>query len=337
MAVFTWWIYRGRHGSWETDRHATNLGASPAVMATSRRRGPMTGGRWSSQTRFIVVLIGLALVGLGVFTSITYHSNSGAAALVGGGVLAVLVGVSGGAAVVVRSAEQETRVASAGKAQLVGDAEGAFDRFVQLLRGYAPQAVEYHEAANTALYEAAGREGQKLQPVFGYFLGPIAMSGSLIVVDIRAGTGFSIARMQTTYQALLVGATAPFNAALVIINGGPDEPILRAVNELSTALDRPVIAVSWRTGDNSDAIGQAIVRIKREIERLGLDKRSGAIDAAAVERDALALFEPTQQGYQPTSAPPPPPPPPPQPAPRPSPRPAPPPLVPVQAPPPEPD
>ena len=258
----------------------------------------MTGGRWSSQTRFIVVLIGLALVGLGVFTTITYHSNSGAAALVGGGVLAVLVGVSGGAAVVVRSAEQETRVASAGKAQLVGDAEGAFDRFVQLLRGYAPQAIEYHEAANTALYEAAGREGQKLQPIFGYFLGPIAMSGSLIVVDIRAGTGFSIARMQTTYQALMVGPTAPFNAALVIVNGGPDEPIVRAVNELSTALDRPVVAVSWRLGDSSDAIGEAIVRILREIERLGLDKRSGSIDAAAVERDALALFEPAQQGYQ---------------------------------------
>src|SRR6185437_6589640 len=298
MASFTRWIYRGRHGSWETDRHATDLGTSPAVMGTSRRRGPMTGGRWSSQTRFIVVLIGLALVGLGVFTTITYHSNSGAAALVAGGVLAVLVGVSGGAAVVVRSAEQETRVASAGKAQLVGDAEGAFDRFVQLLRGYAPQAIEYHEAANTALYEAAGREGQKLQPIFGYFLGPIAMSGSLIVVDIRAGTGFSIARMQTTYQALLVGSTAPFNAALVIVNGGPDEPILRAVNELSTALDRPVVAVSWRLGDNSDAIAETIVRILREIERLGLDKRSGSIDAAAVERDALALFEPAQQGYQ---------------------------------------
>jgi tetratricopeptide (TPR) repeat protein len=297
----------------------------------------MTGGRWSSQTRFIVVLIGLALVGLGVFTTITYHSNSGAAALVAGGVLAVLVGVSGGAAVVVRSAEQETRVASAGKAQLVGDAEGAYDRFVQLLRGYAPQAIEYHEAANTALYEAAGREGQKLQPVFGYFLGPIAMSRSLIVVDIRAGTGFSLARMQTTYQALLVGATAPFNAALVIVNGGPDEPILRAVNELSTALDRPVLAVSWRIGDNSDGIAQAIVRINREIERLGLDNRSGSIDAAAVERDALALFEPAQQGYQPgyqaqpaQPAQPPPPPPPPQQRPSPRPAPAPPPPPPGQ-------
>ncbi len=30
----------------------------------------MTGGRWSSQTRFTVVLVGLALVALGVLTAI---------------------------------------------------------------------------------------------------------------------------------------------------------------------------------------------------------------------------------------------------------------------------
>jgi tetratricopeptide (TPR) repeat protein len=226
----------------------------------------MTGGRWSGQTRFTVVAIGLGLVGLGVFTTVTYRSNSGAAALVAGGVLAVLVGVSGGA-VVVRSADQEARVASAGRAQQAGDAEGAFDRFVQLLRGYAPQAIQYHEAANAALYEAAGREGQRLQPIFGYFLGPIAMSGSLVVVDIRAGTGFSIARMQTTYQALLVGQTAAFQGALVIVNAAPDESILSAVGQLSTALDRPVVAVGWRLGDPSDSIANGIVQLKREIAR----------------------------------------------------------------------
>src|SRR5690349_62719 len=106
----------------------------------------MTGGRWSGQTRFTVVVIGLALVGLGVFTTVTYRSNSGAAALVAGGVLAMLAGASGGT-LNVRSGEgdQEARVASAGRAQLAGDAEGAFDRFVQLLRGYAPQAIAYHE------------------------------------------------------------------------------------------------------------------------------------------------------------------------------------------------
>jgi tetratricopeptide (TPR) repeat protein len=270
----------------------------------------MTGGRWSAQTRFTVVVVGLALVGLGVFTTITFHSNSGAAALVAGGVIAMLVGVSGGA-VVVRSADQEARIASAGKAQLAGDAEGAFDRFVYLLRGYAPQAIQYHEAANAALYEAAGREGQRLQPIFGYFLGPIAMSGSLVVIDIRAGTGFSIARMQTTYQALLVGQTAAFKAALVIVNAAPDESILSAVTQLTTALDRPVIAVPWRVGDRSDAIAEAIVQVKREIQRRGLDTPT-----SVVEQDALALFEPAQRAPQqlppPPPQPPPPPPPPPQ-------------------------
>jgi tetratricopeptide (TPR) repeat protein len=259
----------------------------------------MTGGRWSSQARFTVVVIGLALVGLGVFTTLTFHSNSGAAALVAGGVLTVLVGVAGGAVIVRGAAEQETRISAAGRAQLTGDAEGAFDRFVQLLRGYAPAAIDYHEAANAALYDAAGREGQRLQPVFGYFLGPIAMSNSLVVVDIRAGTGFSITRMQTTYQALLVGPTAAFNAALVIINTGPDDSILNSVTQLSTALERPVVAVSWRVGDSSDGIADAIVRLKREIQRLGLDTpRQPAIDESVVEDDALALFRP-QGTYQP--------------------------------------
>ncbi|WP_238010201.1 tetratricopeptide repeat protein [Dactylosporangium sp. AC04546] len=230
----------------------------------------MTGGRWSSQTRFTVVLVGLALVALGVLTTVQFRSTAGAAALVAAGVLVGLAGLSGGA-IVVRSGEREERLASAGKAQQEGDAEGAYDRFVQLIRGHAPQAIAYHEGANAALYEAAGREGQKLQPVFGYFLGPIAMSELHIMVDIRAGTGFSISRMQTTYQALLVGATAPFRAALVIVNAAPDESILSSVRQLGTLLDAPVAAVAWRLGDPSDGISDAIVSLKRELRRRALE------------------------------------------------------------------
>ncbi|GGM32530.1 tetratricopeptide repeat protein [Dactylosporangium sucinum] len=230
----------------------------------------MTGGRWSSQTRFTVVLVGLALVALGVLTTVQFRSTAGAAALVAAGVLVGLAGLSGGA-IVVRSGDREERLASAGKAQQEGDAEGAYDRFVQLIRGHAPQAIAYHEGANAALYEAAGREGQKLQPVFGYFLGPIAMSELHIMVDIRAGTGFSISRMQTTYQALLVGATAPFRAALVIVNAAPDESILSSVRQLGTLLDRPVAAVAWRLGDHSDGISDAIVSLKRELRRRGME------------------------------------------------------------------
>ena len=104
----------------------------------------MTGGRWSSQTRFTVVLVGLALVALGVLTTMQFRSTAGAAALVAAGVLVGLAGLSGGT-IVVRSADREERLASAGKAQLDGDAEGAYDRFVQLIRGHAPQAIAYHE------------------------------------------------------------------------------------------------------------------------------------------------------------------------------------------------
>src|SRR3954453_9061870 len=157
----------------------------------------MTGGRWSSQTRFTVVTIGLVLVGLGVFTTVEYHSNSGAAALVAGGVLALLAGAAGGSVNVSKSGDQDARVTAAGRAQQEGDAEGAYDRFVHLMRSQAPQAIQYHEAANASLYEAAGQQGQRLQPMFGSFLGPIAMTNCLVVVDIRAGTGFSVARMQT--------------------------------------------------------------------------------------------------------------------------------------------
>jgi tetratricopeptide (TPR) repeat protein len=224
----------------------------------------MTTGRWSGQTRGAVVLAGLVLVVLGVLTTIEYHSEAGSAALVLGGLLVGLAGVSGGA-IVVRATEPEGRIASAGQAQQAGDAEGAYDRFVHLLRAYAPKAIEYHESATTALYDAAGREGQRLQPIFGYFLGPIAMSGSLIVVDIRAGTGFSLQRMQATYQGLLVGHTAAFEAALVIVNAAPDEAILTSVYQLSTALDRPVVPVAWRLGDPSDAISEGIARIKHEL------------------------------------------------------------------------
>ncbi|UWZ37614.1 tetratricopeptide repeat protein [Dactylosporangium roseum] len=251
----------------------------------------MTGGRWSSQTRFTVVFVGFTLVGLGVLTTVQFRSTAGAAALVAAGVLVGLAGLSGGA-VVVRSGDREERLASAGKAQQEGDAEGAYDRFVQLIRGHAPQAIAYHEGANAALYEAAGRQGQQLQPVFGYFLGPIAMSELHIIVDVRAGTGFSISRMQATYQALLVGPTAPFQAALVIVNAAPDESILSSVRQLGTLLDRPVAAVAWRLGDPSDCISDAIVSLKRELRRRALESPIEVPDIVSFVEEPDEPFEP---------------------------------------------
>ncbi|MER7005206.1 tetratricopeptide repeat protein [Dactylosporangium sp. NPDC000555] len=262
----------------------------------------MTGGRWSAQTRFLVVFVGLALVALGVLTTVQFRSTAGAAALVGAGVLVGLAGLSGGA-IVVRSGDREERLASAGRAQQDGDAEGAYDRFVQLIRGHAPQAIAYHEGANAALYEAAGREGQKLQPVFGYFLGPIAMSEAHIIVDVRAGTGFSIARMQATLQALLVGPTAAFQAALVIVNASPDDPILSSVRQLSTALDRPVAVVAWRIGDHSDAISEAIVSLRHELRRRD---HESPIDVPAEVLDEPDVFEPVRIPSRPTAPPQPP-------------------------------
>src|SRR5690349_19722869 len=125
MAGFTGAIYRGLVHSWEDSCHAADLSrcCGLASSRTSRRRGPMTGGRWSSQTRFTVVLVGLALVALGVLTTMQFRSTAGAAALVAAGVLVGLAGLSGGT-IVVRSTDREERLASAGKAQLEGDAEG---------------------------------------------------------------------------------------------------------------------------------------------------------------------------------------------------------------------
>ncbi|WP_433056498.1 tetratricopeptide repeat protein [Dactylosporangium sp. CS-033363] len=273
----------------------------------------MTGGRWSGQTRFLVVFVGLALVGLGVLTTVQFRSTAGAAALVGAGVLVGLAGLSGGI-INVRSTDREERLASAGKAQQEGDAEGAYDRFVQLIRGHAPQAIAYHEGANAALYEAAGREGQRLQPVFGYFLGPIAMSEAHIIVDIRAGTGFSIARMQATLQALLVGPTASFQAALVIVNASPDDSILGSVRQLSTSLDRPVAAVAWRIGDHSDAISDAIVSLRRELRRRDHESPIDVplLDDVEPPYDEPPTYEPVRMPTRPASPPPAPPPPIPQ-------------------------
>src|SRR3569833_4730565 len=132
MARFTRSIYRGTCGSWDTFRHATDLGTSPTEKKTTHKKRTKTNRRKRGQARLTVVFIGLILVGLGVFTTVTYHSNSGAAARVAGGVLAVLAGAAGGSVTVRSEGEQETRMVSAGRAQLVGDAEGAFDRFVQL-------------------------------------------------------------------------------------------------------------------------------------------------------------------------------------------------------------
>ncbi|MEV8513931.1 tetratricopeptide repeat protein [Dactylosporangium sp. NPDC051484] len=267
----------------------------------------MTGGRWSGQTRFLVVFVGLVLVALGVLTTVQFRSTAGAAALVGAGVLVGLAGLSGGA-IVVRSGDRDDRLASAGQAQQAGDAEGAHDRFVQLIRGHAPQAIAYHEGANAALYEAAGREGQKLQPVFGYFLGPIAMSEAHIIVDIRAGTGFSIARMQATLQALLVGPTAVFQAALVIVNAAPDDSILSSVRQLSITLDRPVAVVAWRIGDPSGAISEAIVSLRHELRRRD---HESPIDVPAEVLDEPDVFEPVRIPSRPAAPPQPPLPPPP--------------------------
>src|SRR5258705_9691188 len=109
----------------------------------------MTGGRWSSQTRFTVVLVGLALAGLGVLTTMQFRSTAGAAALVGAGVLVGLAGLSGGA-IVVRSGDREERLPPPRKAPQGGGAQGAHDPVVQLIPGRAPPAIAPPPGAHAA-------------------------------------------------------------------------------------------------------------------------------------------------------------------------------------------
>ena len=62
----------------------------------SRRRGSMPGGRWDSQTRIAVVVVGMLVVTIGVLSTLQWRSGIGAAALVIGGLLVSLAGVAGG-------------------------------------------------------------------------------------------------------------------------------------------------------------------------------------------------------------------------------------------------
>src|SRR5690242_1269553 len=56
----------------------------------------MASGPWDRRLRFIVAGTGLAATTAGILTTISYHSQSGAAALVLGGLLVGLAGVAGG-------------------------------------------------------------------------------------------------------------------------------------------------------------------------------------------------------------------------------------------------
>src|SRR5687768_11682394 len=157
----------------------------------------MSGGRWSDRTRSALVFVGLLLVTLGVLATIRLESDAGAAALVAGGIAVGLAGMAGslsfGQAGRI-TATSEARLSAAAEAQQAGDTEGALDRFAQALKVYAPENADYHEAATQAMYQAAGRVGEQLRPLYGFLLSPLAMSGSLVLVDVRGGIGFSLTR-----------------------------------------------------------------------------------------------------------------------------------------------
>ena len=226
----------------------------------------MSGGRWSDRTRSALVFVGLVLVTLGVLATIRFQSDAGAAALVAGGLAVGLAGMAGSLSFAARTtASSEARLSAAAEAQQAGDIEGALDRFVQALRLYAPENAEYHEAATQAMYQAAGRANEQLRPLYGFLLSPLSMSGSLVLVDIRGGTGFSLTRMQSTYQTLLVGPPAVFDGVLVVLNANPKSSTVDAVEQLGVALDRPVVAVGWRTGDSIDVLLGGIERIREGV------------------------------------------------------------------------
>jgi len=229
----------------------------------------MSGVRWDDRTRIALVVLGVALVVMGVLATVRYQSDAGAAALVVGGLFVSLAGVAGGLTGRPATAPAESRLSAAAEAQQAGDTEGALDRFAHALRVYAPENAEYHEAATQAMYQAAGRQGEHIRPLYGFLLSPLAMSGSLVLVDIRGGTGFSLTRMQSTYQTLLVGPPAVFDAVLVVVNAPAGHATVTAVDQLSGTLGRPVVAAPWRIGDASDALADGIDRLRRAVAERG--------------------------------------------------------------------
>jgi tetratricopeptide (TPR) repeat protein len=226
----------------------------------------MSSGRWNDRTRGALVVAGFLLVIVGGLLTFRFQSGAGAAALVTGGFAMSLVGVAGGMSLArAMPTNPEMRLSAAAEAQQAGDTEGALDRFAQALRLYAPENADYHEAATQAMYQAAGRAGEQLRPLYGFLLSPLAMSGSLVLVDIRGGTGFSLTRMQSTYQTLLVGPPTMFDAVLVVLNAPDGHSTVQAVNQLAAALGCPVVAVAWRVDDPVDALLAGIDRVRRQV------------------------------------------------------------------------
>jgi tetratricopeptide (TPR) repeat protein len=245
----------------------------------------MSGARSNNVTRAALVIVGLVLVSLGVLATLRFASGAGAAALVAGGLVVGLAGVAGSTflrAAAAPSTSPEIHVSGVAEAQNAGDTEGALDRFAQALRHYAPNNAKYHEAATQAMYQAAGRTGEQLRPLYGFLLSPLAMSGSLVLVDIRGGTGLSVTRMQTTYQTLLVGPPPVFDGVLVVINAANDHPTVEAVSQLSVALDRPVVGVGWRVDDPLDSLVAGMERVRQATALLAAPEAAVATVPGAV-------------------------------------------------------
>lgn len=134
-----------------------------------------------------------------------------------------------------------------------GDVERAVEVLIRGLRGTAPGAVAYHDAVCARV--AAAVRGLGVTPVAGQLLGAITVVGLPIVIDIRAGAGFSPALMLQTYRTLF--DDSPGVAILTVVNTA-DPRVAGTVSDLGSVLGRPVIALPWRLGDPDEPIAEAI-------------------------------------------------------------------------------
>lgn len=227
--------------------------------------------------RSLLVLVGAALAGLGVWAVFVTDQEAGTATLIAGGLVLIVVGAMG-SLLKVKFGDLEFLFAESG----AGNDEAAQDALRLYLSQSNPDDAHYLEALLRALHEAAAAVGTQVRSISGIPGVNAVVAGSRIGVDVRPGTAFKVDRVQTIHKSLLDPTLPVFDALLTIVRADDGDDAVRSLR--SMRFSRPHVVVGWREGASIEVLERAITEI-RDMVADESDSASTSVRSSTRPRD----------------------------------------------------
>ncbi len=225
-------------------------------------------GTLGRSTRWLAGTIGVLILAAGVIATFMSDRDTGAAALVVGGLLIAIIAFAGRVPLSVkgpggtevdfvaarvengeneqaRTREAEARIEARRGSPFYGDVLKAVDAVAEG-RGYDLCYPNFAELLPVVRHRC-GTSSRRRTPV-------------RVAVDIRAGTRFQPAEARRFYQALLEPPDAPYTGVLVIVNADADAREVRSLAGLDRPFAKRLEVVAWRASDNASRLDAALRR-----------------------------------------------------------------------------